>query len=134
MRKIFLTLLAIIPAFGFSQMDSTVRKAALYEGNFASLELIPKYIGGDSAREAFISKNLVYPKNALEAKKQGKVYVKFVVEADSTVSNVQSLESFDDDCAKEAERIVKMMQWAPGRLKGKAIRALLVIPIPFKIN
>lgn len=100
---------------------------------FEAVEESPSYPGGDSARQAFIVKNLVYPDSSIKYQRQGKVYVKFVVEPDSSVSKVHSVKSFDKESAAEAVRVTKMMRWIPGKQRGKAVRVYVVMPFVFRL-
>lgn len=100
---------------------------------FEAVEVMPKYPGGEEARTKFIKKNLVYPNAAIKQKKEGLILVKFVVEADSSVSNVKLFKSFDEECGKEVIRVTKMMRWIPGEQKGKAVRVWVVMPVKLKL-
>lgn len=130
MKKILLLLLFITPFLGFSQTDSSEKKVEVFE---IVGEQMPEYPGGEKARKEFIHKNLKYPKTALKEEKQGYVYVKFVVETDSSVSKVKVLRTFDKECGEEAVRITKMMRWIPGKQRGKAVRVWVTMPITFKL-
>eukprot|EP01036_Dinobryon_divergens_P009697 gene9697-12975_t len=79
---------------------------------------MPEYPGGDEARQKFIAQNIVYPPLAIENNKQGTVIIQFVVEKDGNVSNVTAYKSFDEDCSKEAIRVVKLMKWKPGEQRA----------------
>lgn len=97
-------------------------------------EIMPEYPGGMEAMMKFISKNLVYPKKARKAKIQGAVYVKFIVEADGTISNVATVKGISPECDSEAERVVAMMpKWKPGRTAGEAGPVQFVMPIKFRL-
>ncbi len=54
-------------------------------GAFITVEQMPEFPGGQEALMAFIRKHLRYPKDAIEAEIQGKVYVSFVVNALGTI-------------------------------------------------
>lgn len=98
------------------------------------IETPPEYPGGDIARQKFIAKHLNYPKKAIKAGKQGTVIIQFVVEKDGSVSNVTAYKSFDEDCAKEAIRVTKLMKWTPGEQKGKKVRVRISMPIKFRLK
>lgn len=142
MKNIVLSILLIVPFFAIAQKDSTKRKTgfeevlkkATFTEAFEAVEEEPKFPGGDEARKIFIQKNVVYPDSSLKYVRQGKVYVKFVVEADSSVSRVKALKYFDEEAAAEAVRVTKMMRWIPGKQKGKAVPVWVVMPIVFRIK
>ena len=132
MKKIVVSILFILPVFSIAQKEFPEVEEA-QEEVFEAVENSPVYPGGDSARQAFIVKNIVYPDSAIKHQREGKVYMKFVVEKDGSVSNVHSVKSFDDDCAAEAIRVTKMMRWIPGTQRGKAVRVWVVMPIVFRL-
>lgn len=132
MKNIVLSILFILPVFAIAQKDFP-EVEEVQDEVFEAVENAPTYPGGDSARQVFIVKNLVYPDSAIKHQREGKVYVKFVVEKDGSVSKVHAVKSFDDDCAAEAIRVTKMMRWIPGTQRGKAVRVYVVMPIVFKL-
>lgn len=101
---------------------------------FEMVEVIPEYPGGEEARQKFIAQNIVYPPLAIENNKQGTVIIKFIVEKDGSVSNPEAIKNFDEDCAKEAIRVVKLMKWKPGEQRGKKVRVKMFLPIKFKLK
>jgi periplasmic protein TonB len=101
---------------------------------FEVIDVPPEYPGGDMARQKFIAKHINYPKKAIKAGKQGTIIVQLVVEKDGSVSNVEAIKSFDEDCAQEAIRVVKLMKWIPGRQKGENVRVRISMPIKFRLK
>lgn len=101
---------------------------------FEIVEVMPEYPGGDEARQKFIAQNIVYPPLAIENNKQGTVYIKFIVEKNGSVSNPEAVKNFDEDCSKEAIRVVKLMKWKPGEQRGKKVRVRMILPIKFKLK
>lgn len=100
---------------------------------FEAVENEPTFPGGDEERKKFIIKHLVYPPLDIENQKQGKVYVKFVVNVDGSLSRVHAVKSFSDDAAAEAVRVTKMMKWNPGSQRGKKVPVWVVMPVVFKL-
>ena len=133
MKKIVFLIFLVTPFLGYSQTDSTEKKEYLYPAENTVEETMPEYPGGEEARMAFILKNLEYPETALKEKKQGKVYIKFIVRTDSTLGKVHAVKSFDDACGAEAVRVVKMMKWIPGTQGGEPVNVWVVMPIVFKL-
>lgn len=96
----------------------------------------PMFPGGDSAWRAFVNNSLRYPQMAKEQGVQGNVYVRFVVERDGSVTNVEILKHPNsNDLANEARRIVMSSpNWIPGKHAGKVVRTSVVQPIRFRLN
>lgn len=100
---------------------------------FEVVEQMPGYPGGDKARQKFIAKHLVYPPLDVENSKQGKVYVKFIVNVDGSLSKVHAVKTFSEDAGKEAVKVARMMRWTPGEQRGKKVPVWVVMPITFKL-
>ncbi len=102
---------------------------------FTLVKPMPKYTGGEQARNKYLMENIKYPESALKQGIQGTVYVSFIVEKDGSVSNVKILRGIGGGCNEEALRVVKEMpRWTPGLYKGKPARVLFNMPIYFKLN
>ena len=60
----------------------------------------------------------------------GKIYVEFVIEKDSTISNVKVRRGMGDSLDKHVADAVKAMpRWGPGKIKGKSVRTYFIIPV-----
>jgi protein TonB len=102
---------------------------------FTTIDQAPEFPGGPGAMNAFLAKNIRYPKNAAKHKIQGKVVARFVVETNGSVTNAEIMESVDPDCDKETLRVIdKMPRWNPGRQKGVAAASYYTLPVYFKLN
>ena len=102
---------------------------------FVSVQYMPEYPGGISALQAFLAKNIDFPAAAAQTGIQGTVYVYFVVERDGKVSNIKTLRGINEDCDKEAERVIGMLPaWKPGSQQGKPVRVSFTIPVIFKLQ
>ncbi|MFN5417938.1 MAG: TonB family protein [Flavobacteriia bacterium] len=95
------------------------------------------FIGGTDSLMKFLKNNLRYPDYAKEAGLEGRVYVKFVVEKDGTISLAKVMRGIKDCpmCDKEAMRVVKAMpKWIPARHKGEIVRSYMLVPVKFKLD
>lgn len=96
-----------------------------------------EFPGGMTAMREYLKKNLMYPAIAKDAGIQGKCYLRFIVNADGSISDVSVLRGVANcpECDKEAMRVVKSMpKWAPGKVNGKAVRMNYNLPIVFKLS
>lgn len=82
----------------------------------------------------FVALNLNYPKEAREKKQQGKIFVRFVVNKDGSVSRAESIRGKHDILKREAERVVSLTKWIPAQINGQNVRSLMTIPIIFKLE
>ena len=95
----------------------------------------PSFPGGTNALNTFIASNLKYPAVAQENGIQGRVIVKFIVEKDGSISNVEVDRSVDPDLDNEAMRVVKAMpKWIPGQINGKAVKVECSHPFVFRLQ
>jgi protein TonB len=91
--------------------------------------------GGEEAMAAFIKKNIKYPEMSIQMGDQGKVYVRFVVEKDGSITNISVARGVTPELDKEAIRVVGLMPgWAPGKQRGRPVRTNVVVPIVFKLG
>lgn len=103
------------------------------EDVFAIVEKMPSFPEGDVM--VWVRKNTKYPAEAVKDSIQGKVYVKFIVEKDGTVTHVQVTRSVHSLLDKEALRVVSSMpKWKPGEQKGDPVRVAYTIPVTFALN
>jgi protein TonB len=102
---------------------------------FEKVEDMPEFPGGEQAMMDFVSKNVVYPKEAQEKGISGRVMVSFIVEKDGSVNEVKIVRGIGGGCDEEAVRVVKAMpKWKPGKEKGKPVRVSYMMPIIFKLQ
>ena len=99
------------------------------------VEQMPQYPGGTSELMHYLSSNLKYPIQAIEANIEGRVFLKFVVGKDGHISGVTILKGIDPGCDKEAMRVVeKMPKWIPGMQNGNPVAVYFTLPVVFKLT
>lgn len=80
----------------------------------------------------FLEETVNYPAKARKKKIQGKVFVKFIVEKNGTLSAVEVLKGVHPLLDQEAVRIVSVSpRWVPAMQDGKIVRSQFVLPINF---
>lgn len=93
-----------------------------------------EYKGGVAAWLQFLNTNCKYPDEAVNGEIAGTVKVKFVVEKNGSVSNVEAL-SGPGILQKEAIRVIKASkEWEPMSLEGHKVRSYKIQPIVFKLE
>lgn len=102
---------------------------------FTYVEQMPVYPGGEAALQKFIHDHLKYPQVSLEEGVQGTVMLRFVVNENGSVGDVQILKSLDTYCDREAKRVVQSLpRFTPGRQQGKPVKVWFQFPIRFEIQ
>lgn len=99
---------------------------------FTVAEHMPSFKGNVNQ---WLSQNLTYPAVAAENGIEGRVIVKFVVEKDGRVTDVQVVRSVDPALDREAVNTVKRMpKWNPGMNNGQPARVWFTLPVNFKLQ
>ena len=98
-----------------------------------------EFIGGNEEMIKFLSENVKYPEDVLLANEKGanihgRVYVKFVVEKDGSISDVEVVRSVHLSLDAESVRVVKLMsgKWTPATEREKPVRSKFTLPFVFK--
>ena len=104
---------------------------------FTVVEQMPEFPGGAAEMMKYIQKNIHYPEIEKEAGITGRCFVKFVVETDGSISNVEVLKGVPGGggCDKEAVRVIKSMpKWNIGKQNGRPVRVYFNVPISFRLQ
>jgi protein TonB len=142
MKNIFLFIgVAFTPLFIFAQTPATSdtlpknRPDVLASSEvYMFADTMPDFPGGEAALVKYLSENVQYPEDEKKKKHEGMVVVSFIVEADGSISHVQTIKGVENapGLSVEAERVIKAMPaWNPGKLDGKAVRVKMMLPVKF---
>jgi len=102
---------------------------------FSFVEENAQFPGGENALFKYLLTNITYPKEASDSGISGKVYVRFVVETNGTITGIEVLRGVHPLLDKEALRVVKSMpNWSPAKQNGKAVRVYYTLPINFNLK
>lgn len=103
---------------------------------FVTAEEMPTFQGGDLSKfRNWVQSNVKYPQIALENGIQGNVVIKFVVEKDGKLSNIQVLQSPDKTLSEAAIAVLqKSPKWKPGKQRNKPVRVTYTLPVSFRIQ
>ena len=103
---------------------------------FVTAEEMPTFQGGDLSKfRNWVQSNVKYPQIALENGIQGNVVIKFVVEKDGKLSNIQVLQTPDKTLADAAVQVLqKSPKWKPGKQRNKPVRVTYTLPVSFKLT
>lgn len=102
---------------------------------FVAVEKQAEFPGGIQALMHWLSMNIRYPESAQQGNIQGRVIVKFVVNADGTISHPVVLKGVETSLDNEALRVVRAMpKWIPAENQGQKVASYFNIPISFKLT
>lgn len=94
-----------------------------------------EYPGGTEALMKFMMTNLKYPETCRKEGIQGRVVIKFVVNTDGSIVDMEEVRSPHADLTAEAMRIIKMMpKWTPATVGGKTVRSRFNLPVMFRLD
>lgn len=125
MKKVlFLWLLIAVGSPSFSQKNSD-------ETIYATVENNPQYPGGFKEMQKFLSENLQVEQDPKISKSKERIFVRFVVEKDGSVSSVEPIhpKEADKNFEKVKNVILQFPKWQAGMQNGKPIRVYLTIPV-----
>jgi len=111
---------------------------------FSVIEEVPVFPGCENKKDKracfnqmiskHVIKNFRYPEIAQEMGSQGKVYVRFVIQKDGSIGNIQ-MRGPDKNLEKDAARIIsKLPKMTPGKQRGTPVRVPFSIPITYKLQ
>lgn len=90
---------------------------------FEIVENAPVPVGGFKAFYGYVGENLKYPKEALRNEISGRVFVKFVVDKDGSLSDVVTIKGIGGGCDEEAVRVIENApKWQPGKQRGRTVK------------
>ena len=130
MKKLLLLLL-VAPVLGFGQNSS---------------EEVPIFPGCENKRNKrkcfdkklrqHILNSFYYPKEAIDRKEEGRVYIKFVINSDGIISSIKARAQYKS--LKEAAiKIISHLsskKFIPGKVDGKNVNVPYTIPITFILD
>ena len=102
---------------------------------FTVVEEQSEPIGGNAAFQKYLAENIMYPSKAARLGIQGRVFVKFIVEKDGSLTDIQVVKGIGAGCDEEAIRVIsEAPKWKPGKQRGKPVRTYRIIPINFVLK
>jgi protein TonB len=102
---------------------------------YSFVEQQPEFSGGEAALFAYLSANVKYPEIAMEVSVQGTVIVRFVVNEDGSIGDVEVTRSVMRALDDEAMRVIAAMpKWNPGMQNGTPVKVYFTIPIKFMMK
>jgi TonB family protein len=95
---------------------------------YSFVEKMPVF-PGDTV-EKYVQQNVHFPEGG---RKEGAVWVKFIVNPDGSVSDVEVSKTMGKDYDAEALRVVRAMpKWEPGTQGGTPVKVWMRVPVKFK--
>jgi protein TonB len=118
------------------EVPVAVEEEVVEEVPIFNAEEMPSFQGGDlNTFRAWVLKQVVYPRMAIENSIQGLVTLKFVIEKDGSLTNIEEIQSIDRSLSEEAIRVLKTSpKWEPGKQRNRPVRVFYILPIQFRLD
>jgi len=85
--------------------------------------------------QAYFLANLHYPEQAKDVNIQGRVVVRFVVNENGDITDLQLVHGIGSGCDEEAMRVIGAMPpWKPGKQKGIPVKVYFTQAVTFKLE
>lgn len=125
--KLFLALSMCLIIFGVTAQEPSVP--------LEQPEVEARFDGGVEAMKTYIINNIEYPAVARKNGDQGKVFIRFVVNTDGSIANVEVLKGVSEAIDAEAMRLInEMPNWIPAETGGEKVKSSVVLPINFALD
>jgi TonB family protein len=106
-----------------------------HTGYPSQVDIPAEFPGGINKARQFIADNLQYPEEAQEEEIEGTVRVKFVIEKNGALTNIEIVNKLGYGCDQEVIRVLKRMpKWTPAMLKGAPVRSQFTMPVSFRLQ
>ncbi|WP_324674049.1 TonB family protein [Hymenobacter sp. GOD-10R] len=97
--------------------------------------IAPTPVGGFSAFEEYLKKELKYPEEAESKRLEGTVKLEFTVGAGGTIENLKVVRGLSKECDAEAMRLVQDgPAWRPAIIKGRPAAQKVKVAVPFSLS
>ncbi len=102
---------------------------------FEIVEEPANFPGGLEAFYTYLKKEINYPRQAQRMNIEGRVFVKFVVELDGSLTDIEVIKGIGAGCDEEAVRVLQNSpKWKPGKQRGVPVRQSMIQFISFKFS
>ena len=103
--------------------------------SYSVLSENPKFPGGDAQLMTFLQRNIKYPDYERDNNIQGKVLLRFVVDSNGDVSDIQIIRHVSKGLDEEALRVVKHLpSFKPGIHRGQTVNVYFNLPIVYRLQ
>jgi TonB family protein len=114
--------------------SSKIDTSSDYDKTFTKTEISAAYPGGPAAWERYLYRHLYYPKDAVKQEIQGQVIVRFIVNIDGTLGNIEAI-SGPSELRDNAVTLIKQSgKWVPAIQNGRKVKAYCSQPINYRLE
>ena len=132
-KKVMIGMFAATAMLASSNTNAQTTANTAVKTETIRLEQGPEYVGGESAMNSFIAENLKYPTVARESKVQGNVKINVLIDTDGKIIRTEVARGIGGGCDEEALRIVGLMKFKNGALRGVPTKMMIGVPVTFRL-
>lgn len=137
MKVAWIIILICIAFCGYSQSTDTLSHhlTSQDEPVFYAVEQPAEFVGGMDGLSRFLTNTIVYPVKAFRKRIEGRVFAKFIVEKDGSITNIKIIKGAHPLLDAEAIRVISLSpNWIPGKQSGRTVRSQFVLPVQFSLK
>lgn len=97
---------------------------------YTVVDEMPEMIGGLPA----LYNQIEYPRNAVKAGIEGRVFIQFVVDPDGNVVDPTILRDIGAGCGEAAIEAIRDVKFEPGRMNGQKVHVQFSLPVRFRLE
>lgn len=102
---------------------------------FVAVEKQAEFPGGMQAMMKWLKNNIRYPEDAFKNDIQGRVIIKFIVNADGSISDATVVKGISPSLDNEAIRVTMAMpKWEAGEVNGNKVASFFTLPVNFRLS
>ncbi len=135
MKTFIIVFSLMVYSIGFSQ--DTIPTILKVPASIETYESNAEFPGGQKAMMKFLASEIKYPQIAIKNNISGRVYLKFKVEKDGTISDINIARGMANcpECEQEAIRVVKSMpKWTPAVQNDQYVSSYFLLPFNFQLQ
>jgi TonB family protein len=126
--------MSLTPIFGQNETASTNTSVAMDPIRPVEPMNYPTFQGGSIGLYQHLTRQFKYPNSAWKKQLEGVVRVRFVVNYDGTVQDVEILKGLSLDIDEEIVRIFTILpRWKPATQNGKRVKATFSFDFPVEV-
>lgn len=119
-----------IPAIAITSEAAMISAEIDTSEVFTVVDEMPEMVGGSQALYGKIR----YPRAAVRAGIEGRVFIQFVVDKEGNVQDPKILRDIGAGCGDAALDAVKDVKFTPGSLNGEVVNVQYSMPVTFRLE
>jgi protein TonB len=101
---------------------------------FRIVEKMPEPVGGWPAFYQMLQRHMKYPPRAIRNNAKGKVFIEYTINEQGQPIDITIIKGIGYGCDEEAQRIIQLTKWNPGKQRGKPVRVRMAQAIEFRLR